>query len=157
MGRRPKELLAILARLEAGREAERRALQEVIDRKPPGSGITSENWRLWHEYKYFVCPLRRHRTCCEANCRLGARSTEAQAYGLTGDGRALPRKLRPACGVRTRRGEPCVAKVVPGKRRCRMHGAYRLDPGPLMVGRALARHSGADGRAGEVMTLPPKC
>jgi hypothetical protein len=27
--------------------------------------------------------------------------------------RPLPRKLRPLCGVRNRRGEPCAAKVVP--------------------------------------------
>jgi hypothetical protein len=68
-----------------------------------------------HECNYFLCPRRRHRTCCEPDCQLGALCTEAQAYGLTGDGRALPRKLRPACGVRTRRGELCVARVVPGK------------------------------------------
>jgi hypothetical protein len=105
MGRRPKELLPILARLEAKREADLRALEDFIDRGPqPG---------------------------------------KAQAYGLTGDGRALPRKLRPACGVRTRRGEPCVARVVPGKRRCRMHGGLSTGPrtadGRARIGEAQRR------------------
>src|SRR6266853_4338055 len=143
MGRCPKEPLSILARLQAKSEAKRRALQELIDRGPPSSGITPENWRLWHEYNYFLCPRRRHRTCCEPNCQLGARCTEAQAYGLTGDGRALPRKLRPACGVRTRSGEPCVARVVPGKRRCRMHGGLSTGPrtadGRARIGEAQRR------------------
>ena len=120
MGRRPKELLPILARLEAKREADLRALEDFIDRGPqPG---------------------------------------KAQAYGLTGDGRALPRKLRPACGVRTRRGEPCGARVVPGKRRCRMHGGLSTGPrtaeGRARIGEA-QRQRWARWRGADASVVPP--
>lgn len=37
-------------------------------------------------------------------------------------------KRRPLCGARTRRGEPCRAKVLPGKRRCKFHGGLSTGP-----------------------------
>lgn len=35
---------------------------------------------------------------------------------------------RPLCGARTRAGGSCRAKVVEGKRRCRMHGGLSTGP-----------------------------
>ena len=37
-------------------------------------------------------------------------------------------KRRPLCGARTRRGEPCRAKALPGKRRCKFHGGHSTGP-----------------------------
>jgi hypothetical protein len=33
--------------------------------------------------------------------------------GLAGDGSPLPRRDRPSCGAQTRKGAPCLARVVP--------------------------------------------
>lgn len=33
-----------------------------------------------------------------------------------------PRRDRPLCGARTRKGVPCAARVVEGRTRCRLHG-----------------------------------
>jgi hypothetical protein len=128
LGRPPNFLSRIFAREREIKLAEAQARREVIQRGPPaGSGITSENWKLWHEYEYFVCP-RSKCTCIAQDCRLGASCRLMHAIGLTGDGRPLPRKLRPACGARNRRGEPCAVKVVPGKCRCRFHGGLSTGP-----------------------------
>jgi hypothetical protein len=36
--------------------------------------------------------------------------------------------LSPRCGARTRKGTPCLAPAVKGKRRCRMHGGAEGAP-----------------------------
>jgi uncharacterized protein YjcR len=36
----------------------------------------------------------------------------------------------PRCGARTRKGEPCRAPAVAGKRRCRMHGGAKGSGAP---------------------------
>jgi hypothetical protein len=135
MGRPPNFLTRIWARQHEVELAKAQALHETIQRGPPaGSGITPKNWQLWHQYKYFICP-RSKNTCVEQECRLGASCRSMRTIGLTGDGRSLPRKLRPFCGARNRRGEPCAVKVVPGKCRCRFHGG--LSTGPRTIeGRA---------------------
>ena len=35
---------------------------------------------------------------------------------------------RPKCGAKTRKGTPCKAPAVPGKKRCRMHGGASTGP-----------------------------
>jgi hypothetical protein len=128
MGRPHNFLRRIRAMQRDDELAVLKAQHEILERGPPaGSGITPENWYRCHEYEYFVCPRSRH-TCDDPDCGLGASCKGMRAYGLTGDGRELPRKLRPACAARNRRGEPCSVKVVPGKRRCRFHGGVSTGP-----------------------------
>lgn len=43
----------------------------------------------------------------------------------------VPKNERPACGAKTRSGKPCKAKVVKGRKRCRLHGG--LSTGPKTV------------------------
>ena len=43
--------------------------------------------------------------------RMGADYRELQALGLRGNRSPLPRKERPVCGARNRRGKPCAVKV----------------------------------------------
>jgi hypothetical protein len=64
------------------------------------------------------CPHARRR--CR-QCPAGA-CEKARALGIQDDGRPLPKGERPTCAARTRQGFTCRAKVVPGKRRCRLHG-----------------------------------
>ena len=82
------------------------------------------------ESYYSSCPATKdkvHRklscfTCATLSCRRLA------ALGLDNDGNPLPKRDRPACGARTRAGQPCKSKVVPGKRRCRLHGGLSSGP-----------------------------
>ncbi len=39
----------------------------------------------------------------------------------------VPRR-RPKCGARNRKGEPCSARALPGKRRCKFHGGMSTGP-----------------------------
>ena len=39
-----------------------------------------------------------------------------------------PRRDRPLCGARTRKGVPCAARVVEGKARCKSHGGLSTGP-----------------------------
>ncbi len=48
--------------------------------------------------------------------------------GLDEEGDPLPKSDRPGCGAKTRAGTPCQAGVVPGKRRCRLHGGLSTGP-----------------------------
>lgn len=81
-----------------------------------------------------ACPAVQHRhpdyrpTC--SSC-VGTFCKDMRARGLDDDGRALPVRLRPRCGARTRRGTACSRKVVPGRFRCRVHGG--LSSGPRSV------------------------
>ena len=40
----------------------------------------------------------------------------------------VPKSERPACGAKTRSGTPCKAKVVKGRKRCRLHGGLSTGP-----------------------------
>ena len=42
-----------------------------------------------------------------------------------------PMTSSPRCGARTRRGTPCQAPAVAGKRRCRMHGGAKGSGAPV--------------------------
>lgn len=75
------------------------------------------NHKITHSLR--TCPERPHLARCSACvdvCSLRAERGQDDA------GRALPKAERPFCGARTRAGGSCRARVVPGKRRCRMHG-----------------------------------
>ena len=38
------------------------------------------------------------------------------------------KKVRPLCGARTRKGTPCQARALPGKKRCKYHGGGSTGP-----------------------------
>ena len=38
------------------------------------------------------------------------------------------KKNRPCCGAKTRKGSPCLARVVSGAARCRLHGGLSTGP-----------------------------
>jgi hypothetical protein len=103
---------------------------ELIDLGPPaGSRITAANWQDWHARGFISCPGSRTGPACrDWDCKIASACKRMRAIGLTGDGRKLPSKLRPACGARNRRGEPCRLKLIPGKRRCRFHGGLSTGP-----------------------------
>ncbi|MDJ1007869.1 MAG: HGGxSTG domain-containing protein [Paracoccaceae bacterium] len=42
-----------------------------------------------------------------------------------------PMRASPRCGAKTRKGTPCQAPAVTGKRRCRMHGGAKGSGAPL--------------------------
>ena len=69
-----------------------------------------------------------------------------KAIGLAGDGSPLPRRLRPICGAKNRRGQPRAVTVEPGKHRCRLHGGLSIGHEPRREG---PDHGGvgAEGRA----------
>jgi hypothetical protein len=48
--------------------------------------------------------------------------------GLDNCGNDLPFLRRPRCCADTRQGKPCGNRVVPGKRKCRMHGGLSTGP-----------------------------
>jgi hypothetical protein len=130
MGRPQSVIKLIRARRLEAELAALQVRQNVIDcGLPDGSGIKPENWGLRHQYSYFVCPQSRGRyTCTEPECGAGGSCIALRALGLRGDGQVLPKQMRPACGARTRQGASCKAKVVPGKRRCRLHGGLSSGP-----------------------------
>ena len=136
MSRIPKSLRLIYERIEARLFAEpaaqRAALaarDRVIENGPPaGSGITIKAWTEWHRFGWLSCPRQPTKTCSKTDCGIGIQCREFRALGLDGIGRPLPKKKRPACGARNRNGSHCKARVVPGKRRCRMHGGLSSGP-----------------------------
>lgn len=52
-----------------------------------------------------------------------------------------PMLASPRCGAKTRRGTPCRAPAVAGKRRCRMHGSAKGSGAPKNNKNAL-KHGG---------------
>jgi hypothetical protein len=106
------------------------ALEGLIARGPPaGSGISAEAWRSWHRSGFIICPASKGRyTCSDHQCRMGVDCRELRALGLKGDRSPLPRKERPVCGARNRRGKPCGVRVEPGRARCRFHGGLSTGP-----------------------------
>ena len=57
-----------------------------------------------------------------------------------------PMHAAPRCGARTRRGTPCEAPAVRGRRRCRMHGGARGSGAPV-GNRNAWRHGGCSREA----------
>jgi hypothetical protein len=127
---RPSGLLrSIVASIAAEEEAQRAELEKLIAQGPPrDSRISTQAWRDWHRYGWLVCPKSDCRSCADPECGLGASCRAMRAIGLYGDGSPLPRRLRPVCGARNRRGAPCAVRVEPGKRRCRFHGGLSTGP-----------------------------
>lgn len=84
---------------------------------------SQSNWR--------PCPATQHlhedyrQTCYDC---LGKRCARMLAKGLSDDAAALPPRDRPACRAKTRTGQLCKKKVVPGKHRCGFHGGKSTGP-----------------------------
>ncbi len=117
-----------LERLERARErAERKKREDalaLVDRH-----LEPDDIERWFESEYFLCPgYDRRYTCRDPKCLIGTACMKMAAKGLWGDGTALPKKIRPRCGAKTRTGGECQATVVPGKRRCRLHGGLSTGP-----------------------------
>lgn len=121
-------IAARLMESERQKEAARRAAIELAIAKPPPPRVIKQNWIDWNRYGWFVCPGKWQRGCSDSDCAFGARCKRMAELGLAGDASPLPRRDRPNCGARTRKGAPCLARAVPGKRRCRMHGGLSTGP-----------------------------
>lgn len=87
-----------------------------------------------------MCPRMRVARLCPATAHLSDRGRMAcfvcnnrgcqrfNDLGLNDKGKALPEDQRPECGAKTKTGEPCLEPVVPGTRRCRLHGGLSTGP-----------------------------
>jgi hypothetical protein len=78
-----------------------------------------------------ICPFAAHGNDSRpTSCRdcMDGRCARFEELGLDDSGCPLPKAERPRCGAKTRSGKPCQARVVPGKRRCRMHGGLSTGP-----------------------------
>lgn len=91
----------------------------------------ADDLRLESSSLYRLCPAtkglsedqRRYCTVCDpTSCQ------DLAARGFDDDRNSLPKRRRPECGAHTRSGLPCKAKVVPGKKRCRLHGGLSTGP-----------------------------
>lgn len=91
----------------------------------------ADGQRLEGSLLYRLCPAtkglsedqRRYCTVCDpTSCH------DLAAKGIGDDGYSLPKHSRPECGARTRSGLPCKTKVIPGKKRCRLHGGLSTGP-----------------------------
>jgi hypothetical protein len=107
--------------------AELIALRKKLLDGPPLGEIGGTAWVSWHCFGHLPCPANQKK-CTDPACGIGASCREMAAVGLRGNGRPLPRKQRPFCGAKTRKGLLCVARAVPGSRRCRMHGGASTGP-----------------------------
>lgn len=113
MGRPTREQAAISAMLA---ELRRLEIEEI-----------REEMRL----RWRACPATAHlnpdfRKVCD-KC-IGAVCARMREKGLAEDGSPLPRRDRPCCGAKTRAGETCKKKVIPGKAKCRYHGGLSTGP-----------------------------
>ncbi|WP_371813400.1 HGGxSTG domain-containing protein [Ruegeria sp. HKCCA4008] len=77
------------------------------------------------------CPAEAHkhrnyqRDCSQCH---GVNCKRMAELGLNDGAEPLPKSERPECGAKTRAGGQCQARVVPGKRRCRLHGGLSTGP-----------------------------
>jgi hypothetical protein len=124
----PRRIAIRLLERDREKEEARRAAIESALAKPAPPRVSKQNWTDWNRYRWFGCPGRWQRICSDPACAIGARCKRMAELGLAGDGSPLPRRDRPSCGARTRKGAPCLARVVPGKRRCRVHGGLSTGP-----------------------------
>jgi hypothetical protein len=122
------QIAAQILKEERERETAREAAMDAAVAKPPPARVTKENWEDWHRRGWIVCPANRQKTCSDPACGVGANCKRMAELGLAGDGSALRRDERPPCGARTQSGTPCLVRVEPGKRRCRLHGGLSTGP-----------------------------
>ena len=113
MGRPTREQAALSAMLAEQRDLEIKKTREEMCLR----------WR--------ACPATAHlhpdfRKVCD-KCT-GLVCARMRAKGLAEDGSPLPRKDRPCCSAKTRAGEGCKKKVIPGKAKCRYHGGLSTGP-----------------------------
>lgn len=110
MGRSPNWYLELVAQVCA--ESEKVSLDS--ERRP---------WRVcpftasWHESKRLSCDACIGRVC-----------QRFEEVGLDEKAQPLPKRNRPRCGAKTRNSRLCQAPVIPGKRRCRLHGGASTGP-----------------------------
>ncbi|WP_363320823.1 helix-turn-helix transcriptional regulator [Roseovarius sp.] len=78
-----------------------------------GAGHLSQRgiYPAWRETGVFPAPLRARNRVLEAS-----------------DFPAVKRRGNGCCGAKTRKGKPCRAKPLPGKRRCKFHGGMSTGP-----------------------------
>jgi hypothetical protein len=100
---------------ERAKELARKAAIESAIAAPAPPRVSKQDWNDWNRYGWFGCAARWQPTCSDRACAIGARCKRMADLGLAGDGSPLPRRDRPCCGAQTRKGTPCVARVVPGK------------------------------------------
>jgi len=78
-----------------------------------------------------LCPATAHRSNRGKRACFGCKKDGCFRFrqlGLDDEGSPLAEDQRPACGAKTKTGAPCDVPVVPGKRRCRMHGGLSTGP-----------------------------
>lgn len=123
------QILRQVRAMEDEEKRQERAARDRIIAAGPPPHTPAGAWEHWLRYGFIACPGRRaDRTCDAEKCRIGSRCRSMAERGLFGDGSPMPRKSLPECGAKTRRGDPCAMKVVPGKRRCRLHGGLSTGP-----------------------------
>ena len=122
----------LVDRMRQARDAEREAALEkrraaIID---AASGRPVDPAAMAHflRYGFVTCPATRSAACDDMRCAAGAMCQRMALRGLYGDGSERPRKLRPACGAKTRSGGKCALRVEPGKKKCRLHGGLSTGP-----------------------------
>ena len=123
----PKISSRVLEQRRAEEDRRKAAIDAALAKAPP-PGVSEENWTDRIRYGWFTCPGKRQRTCADPACAIGASCKRMAELGLAGDGSPLPRKDRPRCGARTRKGTSCLIRVDAGKRRCRFHGGLSTGP-----------------------------
>ena len=84
-----------------------------------------------HESSQMAIAIRCTRTgrrCFEVACRERHWCLQMLECGLSARGQPLKHKFQPRCRAKTRAGAPCIMRVVPRKRRCRLHGGKSTGP-----------------------------
>lgn len=92
-----------------------------------GARALSRTQRMSALGSWQVCPSSGSRRLACFHCDAGA-CHGMNALGLAYDGTTLPLEKRPLCGARNRAGGTCGKRIVPGKRRCRLHGGLSTGP-----------------------------
>lgn len=115
--------------LEERDRQEEEALGRKIADSVPDPRISSDNWARYCRAGYFICPASRgDHACSEKSCTVGLQCRQMHAIGLLGTGEIISKKDRVRCGAKTRAGGACKMAVLPGKRRCRLHGGLSTGP-----------------------------
>jgi hypothetical protein len=155
-----------LAEIQAERDAERAVIEAAEEQMllqriaagPPDRRIEASTWERWCRKGAFTCPAG---LACgdDEGCQIGFRCEAMAEIGKFGNGAPIPKAERVRCGAKTRKGDPCVIAVVPGKRRCKLHGGLstgpRTEEGKLRIG-AAQRHRWDLHRAKKAMQHSPE-
>src|SRR5260370_26071146 len=88
--------------------------------------VCAQTWNLFNDDRCTL-PENWTRMLCTDLSGTALVSADAEC-GLSHTGLPLKRKFRPRRCAKTRAGVPCHMRVVPGKRRCRVHGGLSTAP-----------------------------